>query len=232
VVLSAKHDANAEATLYWRTRAADELDNLAIAYGPHSFMCHLLTSRFYRGVSYAPYLVGDRGGLVADMDLCEAHANALAPKTDKERIMSRENWLPSLQSRAKEARWLGDLELARERLQRAVDFDPADSIRWLELGEIHLDLADFSQAADCYVKAACLSPPGTAVAWFMAGECERLAGHLELSFAHYQQALRFDPLCTSATTQLKAVSRELGWDREVLDLLEATSRLQDELSVA
>lgn len=171
-------------TRYWREVAQKELDEQVALHGSDSFTANLLTSRFYRGVSYLPFLENDRVAVVREMELCERCAHDMTPGSAREELLKRENMIPMLQSRAKEARWLGDLALAKARLQEACEIDPVDAVRWIELGEVLLDCGDFAQAANCYVRGASFAPPGASLAWFMAGECERLQDNLELACAY------------------------------------------------
>lgn len=202
VVQHAKHTGDVAAAAHWREGAWHDLQALTAEHGANSFRANLLTSRFFRSASYVPFMRREREAVVAEMALCEAHALALSPRSEREALLARENRIPMLQSRAKEARWLGDFELAKQRLKQARDVDPMDSARWIELGEVHLDLGEAEAALACYVTAARLAPPGGALAWFMAGEAARLTGDEEGACAHYLHALAIDGLCVAAADQL------------------------------
>lgn len=206
VVQYGRHRRDLAATQHWRSQAWKTLQAIVAERGAESFTAHLLTSRFYRSASYVPFIAGDRGAVVREMDLCEEHAVRAAPTDAHEALLARENKIPMLQSRAKEARWLGDLGLAHHRLLRARDLDPADSLRWVELGEVELDLGRPAAALESYLTAARLAPPGGALSWFMAAEAARACGQLASACAYYQHALAIDGSAVAAARRLS----ELG----------------------
>jgi hypothetical protein len=105
------------------------------------------------------------------MDLAERHARAMVAASDAQCLIRLENLYPVLESRTKEALWLGDLELALARAESLVDLDPYDSRAWLELGEVRLRRQEFALAAEAYATAATLGHPSRAVGLHMAGRC-------------------------------------------------------------
>jgi tetratricopeptide (TPR) repeat protein len=131
----------------------------------------LRLSRFYRAVAFIPQRQGDKAEVVRLMDLAERHALEIAPAHNAQSLLQRENLYPVIESRTKEALWLGDLDLALLRAQRLIDLDPYDSRAWLELGQVRLERNEFSQAAEAYGAAATLGPPSSAVGRHMAGHC-------------------------------------------------------------
>ena len=66
------------------------------------------------------------------MELAERHARGLQPRTEAQELLYLENLHPVLESRTKEALWLGDLELALERARAVVELDRYDSKTWVE----------------------------------------------------------------------------------------------------
>ncbi|MFT3665946.1 hypothetical protein [Piscinibacter sp.] len=210
VVQYGKSTYDVSAAQSWREEAHRELDAQLALHGTDSFNGHLLASRFYRGASYVPFLLGQREAVMREMELCEQHARAMVPRDEIDELIWRENMLPVLQSRSKEARWIGDLELAHERLAEGCSIDPSDPVRWIELGEVRLDLGHYEDAEDCYSRAAAFAPPGAALSSYMVGECERLQGHEAMACLYYQRALSIDPLCSSALRQLCALAPVSG----------------------
>jgi tetratricopeptide (TPR) repeat protein len=206
VVQHAKYTGDVEAAAHWRAVAQSALDLLVGARGQDSFASLLLISRFYRSGAYVPFMRGERKQVEREMQLCEDHALAMQPGSHVEQLVATENLVPVLQSRAKEARWLRDLPLALSRLERARDLDPLDSLRWVELGEIHLDLSNYADAFACYTTAARLAPPGGALAWHMAGEAARLQGNNEQACCAYLHALAIDALSVASAQQLETLS--------------------------
>ena len=231
VVQCAKHTNDLLNARRWRINARKSLDEIR-RERLNSFEMALLESRFYRSAAFVPFMEGDRDGVVREMELCEYHARLALGNTFDERILERENLVPMLQSRAKEARWLGDLALAKTRLQLAVNADPRDSIRWAELGEIELDTGNPEAAHRCYLIAATHSPPGSCLAWHMAGEAAYLCGDLELACAHYYEALKIDPMCTSAAQRLRQFAPGSPRTQSLLPLAQALEARQQQTSGA
>ena len=231
VVQCAKHTHDLPNARKWRANAEKSLDAIC-REGASSFEVALLQSRFYRSAAFVPFLENNRKRVFREMELCEHYARIAAGQTDDERILERENLVPMLQSRAKEARWLGDLDLAKARLQLAVDADPRDSVRWIELGEIELDTDNPAAAHKCYLIAAAHSPPGSSLSWHMAGEAAHLCGDVELACAHYYEALKIDPMCISAATRLQQFASKSPRTRSLIRLAHRLTAQQRQASGA
>lgn len=163
----------------------------------------LLTSRYYRAIGLLPQRLGDRAEVVRQMDLAERHALAMQPKTEAERLLYRENLHPLMESRTKEALWLGDRELALERAQKVVELDPYDSKAWVELGEVRMQRTEWARAAEAYVIAGMLGPPASAVGRHMAGLCFRELGDDLLAAFFFKETLEFDPLGISPRIEIQ-----------------------------
>jgi len=76
--------------------------------GADKFTTGLFTSRFYRGLGFLPQLAGDRNEVKRTMDLAESHARNIKPGTSAQLLLYRENIHAVMESRTKEALWLGD----------------------------------------------------------------------------------------------------------------------------
>lgn len=61
-----------------------------------------------------------------------------------------------------------------------------------------------------YRSAARLGPPGTAIAWFMAGQCHEKLKSPELACDCYLASLNLDSLAISAVERLTKLSPQLG----------------------
>lgn len=179
----------------------------------------LLTSRCYRALGFLPQRRDDRAGVVRVMDLAERHALGMSPRNDAERLLYLENLHPLMESRAKEALWLGDLDLALERAQRVVEIDPYDSKAWVELGEIRMLRKEWAAAAQAYVVAGMLGPPASAIGRHMAGVCYRELGEDLLAAFLFKETLELDPLGISPRLEI----RELA-DTAVLAALKEWNR--------
>lgn len=175
-------EGRAEAALARATARVDE------------FTAGIMTSRYYRAVGFIPQRRRDRTAVVRAMDLAERHARELKPRTPAQELLYLENLHPVLESRTKEAVWLGDLDLALERAMGVVELDRYDSKTWAELGEIAILRKDWERAAEAYVTAAILGPPASALARYMAGVCFRELGQEMLAAFFFKDALEVDPL--------------------------------------
>lgn len=209
VVQCARHLHDPAAVEHWSAVAWNELE--ALRPELDDFQFGLLTSRMYRGTSFAPMLRGNRPEVVRQMDLAEAYAVGLARDTAVRAILAVENLHPLLESRTKEAIWLGDLELAEDRARRLVKLEPHDPKPAIELGEVLLRREKVSQAAEFYLRAARHGPPGTAIAWFMAGQCYEALGMDDVAANCYLASLRADPEGVSPARRLERLSRRVGW---------------------
>jgi len=172
-------------------RAERALDDAAGRLG--DFDRHLLTSRLYRALGFLPQRRGDRAEVVRLMDLAERHALAMQPATPAQELLYLENLHPLMESRTKEALWLGDRELALSRSRKVVELDPYDSKAWIELGEVHMRRNDWAAAAEAYVVAGMLGPPASAIGRHMAGVCFRELGQDLLAAFFFKDALEIDP---------------------------------------
>ncbi len=226
VVQSARDAGDVEAVRFWARRALEEIT--AMQSHMDKFGYDLLLSRYYRAASFAPMLAGEHHRVREEMDIAERLARSLEPDSQRERILKLENLHPLLESRTKEALWLGDLELAEARARELVDtIDPYDPKPRIELGEVLLKRGKVAEAAEAYTLAAQLGPPGTAIAWFMAGQCYE---HLEqpLRACHcYLAAHTADPLGISALRRLHSLAQQsgrttlAGWAQRSLEALAA-----------
>ncbi len=174
----------------------------AAASRESSFDSLIRESRFHRAVAFLPLARGDRAGVLWHMDRAEQVARSARPATAAEDLVARENLHPVLESRAKEAIWLADPELALARACEVVEIDRYDAKSWLELGEILFKLERWNAAAEAYVAAAMLGPPAGAIARHMAGVCYRRTGHEVLAGFFLQGALEIDPLGVSPRAEI------------------------------
>ena len=166
------------------------------------FTAGLLTSRFHRALAFLPMRRGDRAEVTRHMDLAELHARALRPTSAPQRLLYLENLHPVMESRSKEALWLGDQELALARARIVTELDCYDPKSWLELGELLMSLERWHEAAEAFVVATMLGPPVGAIGRYMAGVCFRRLGQEMLAAFFFQGALEVDPLGISPRVQI------------------------------
>ena len=113
---------------------------------------------------------------------------------------------PVLESRTKEALWIGDLDLALSRALQVIDLDPYDLKAWLELGQVRLKRSETAQAAEAYATAAVLGPPASAVArGIWPGTASVILVSLWLPRFFFLSALEVDPLAISPHDQIQAL---------------------------
>lgn len=169
-------------------------------------------SRFYRSASFLPFLEGRREQVVQEMDTAERLARELLEKaeTQAQQVVARENMHPVLESRMREALWLGDWDLALERMRELVQIDPWDAKAYVELGQLLAQRGELEEATQCFLRAARYGPPGTAVAYYLAGWCYEQGEDLEQACQCYMAALRIDPEGISALQGLVRCARRLG----------------------
>jgi len=162
--------------------------------GADEFTADLFSSRFYRGLGFLPQLAGDRNEVEHTMDLAESHARSVKPGTPAQRLLHRENLHAVMESRTKEALWIGDKDQALLRSLKVIEVDSCDSKAWAELGEIHYLRQEWKEASEAYATAAMLGAPASAVARHMAGLCFRKLGQDMLAAFFFKDALDCDPL--------------------------------------
>jgi tetratricopeptide (TPR) repeat protein len=187
-------------------------------------------SRSYRVAGFIPQMKRDKEGTVRDMDLAEKYAREMDFGTELQRAYAKELLYPVLESRIKEALWIGDLDLALSRAIMHRDNHPLDSRVWVHTAETHLQRDEIPEALTCFLEAARLAPPGGEVARFMAGQCYEELDELPSALDSYLAALQIDPLGISAAEGIVRVSEQLGskvhgWATEVLERL---TRMQDD----
>ncbi len=199
----AKTGASLEELVAWRSRAHALVE--ALQAEMEADKGALLESRFYRSASFVPQLQKDVESVVREMDLAEELALSLSPGNETEQLLADENLHPVLESRTKEAIWLGDLDLALERANRVVELDPFESRAWLELGQVRIKRAEWGHAAEAYVRSMTLGPPSSAIAAHMAGLCFRHLGQPSTAAFFFQASLGFDPASPSPHHEIESL---------------------------
>ncbi len=193
---------------HWRAIATQEIQDIKPLL--NDFQYNLLMSIYYRAVTFVPLLHRDKEKVIQEMELCEFYGKSLTCENEVQQIVANENMNILTESRVKEALWLGDLDLAEERARRLVAMEPFDSRYRLELGELLIKVNKIEEAAKIYASATRLGPPGTAVAWFMKGQCYEALGEIEIASDSYLAAIQIDSLAISAVERLAKLAPELG----------------------
>jgi tetratricopeptide (TPR) repeat protein len=190
----------------WRDRSEKILQGVIVRSS--QLERDLLLSGFYRAAAFIPQRKGERKEVIRIMEHSERYAVAMRPTNDAEELLYLENLHPVLESRTKEALWLGDLNLALSRALRVVELDPYDSRAWCELGQVRLSREEYSKAAEAYASAALLGPPASAIGRYMAGLCFRNLGQPMLAGFFQKAALEIDPLGISPHDEIQRLPDE------------------------
>jgi tetratricopeptide (TPR) repeat protein len=204
VVFSARETKSVSDAIRWREAAQEYLDAMLASDDFTPFEKTMLASRFYRGVSFVPLMLGKRVDLEDDMERAESLARDVPASTPWEQYLKQENLHACLESRSKEAFALREVALGHRRTEEFLAVDPYDPKSHIELAESLLKQSRFREAGESYLRAARLGPLGTAIGYAMAGECFERAGEPVPAEDCFVQALRVDPY---------AVSAARGWKR-------------------
>jgi len=208
VVEYAKTFGNLAAAEFWCEAVTKEIQNLKSSL--NDFEYNLLMSVYYRSVSFIPFLRRDKEKVVEEMSLCESYARNLTSDNELQEVVARENLSLCIESRSKEAIWLKNLDLAEERVRLIVQMEPLEPRYHLELAEVLTKQGKIEEAAKVYRSATRLGPPGTPVAWFMAGQCHEKMGELEVASDCYLASLQIEPEAISVVEQLSELAPRLG----------------------
>jgi tetratricopeptide (TPR) repeat protein len=191
-VHKAKTGASPDVLAQWHEKYESALAGVTPAVD--QFSAALYASRFYRGSAFLPQRLGQRTEVGRVLDLAERHATRETPRTSAEHHLHLENLHALMESRTKEALWLGDTALALAKANKVVEVDPNDAKAWMELGEVRFHRKEWRQAAEAYATAAVLGIPASAAGRHMAGFCLRMAGDTRLAALLFKDALELDPL--------------------------------------
>ena len=170
-------------------------------------------SRYWRCVSYLPFLCGDRSSVAEELAWAEQLAREAVSHTGRgghEHLIALDNLHAVLESRMREALWVGDVDLALARISEVTTFDPLDAKAQIELGEVLLRLRDPLRAVDAFRAAARYGPPGTAVAHYLAGCCYRDLHMPEAALEEFLAAAALDRWSTGTAAQLEEAATRLG----------------------
>jgi hypothetical protein len=224
-VRKAKYSADVDGTAYWLDLHCQEIQRGRSKLGETTYA--QLMSRHHRVNAFVPQLNGDRAGVVREMDLCQQYAECMPRGTLEQRIAGDELMYAALESRTKEALWLGDLDVAEQRARRLVELWPLEPLAHNHLGQVLIERERIEDALGAYLSAARISAPGAEAAWFMAGQCYEALKLPERACDAYLAALRLDPLGISSLERFAEVADEIrnpvlaSWSRARLSDVEA-----------
>jgi tetratricopeptide (TPR) repeat protein len=209
-VHKAKNRCKAAELVTWSDRLEAAL--IRTIAGADEFTTGLFTSRFYRGLGFLPQLAGDKEEVRRTMELAESHARNVRPRTPAQRLLYSENLHAVMESRTKEALWLGNMDEALSRSLQLIEVDPCDSKAWAELGQIRYLRQEWTEASEAYATAAMLGPPASAVARHMAGLCFKKLGQDMLAAFFFKDTLECDPLGISPRHRINELPKLAVFD--------------------
>lgn len=235
VVYHARETKSVPEALAWRERGEAALAELLADPATSPLDRLMLESRFYRSVTYVPFLQRDEKRLTAEMECAEELARRIESTTPYEEFLRRENLRACLESRSKEALAFGHEALAHARIEEVIAIDPYEPKSHIELAESYVKRGEHKAAGDSYLRAARLGPHSTASSYGLAGECYDRAGLPHLAEDCFTQSLRVDPYAVTsargwARTARDTASAALG--TEYLDGLESWARSRRAKSAA
>ena len=216
-VQHAKRTADVDAAGHWLDLHCQEIQGGRSKLGETSYT--QLMSRHHRANAFLPQLSRDRAGVIREMDLCQQYAERMPRTLLEQRIAADELLFATLESRTKEALWLGDLDSAEQRARRLVDLWPLDPLAHDHLGQVLIERERIEDALVAYLAAARIDAPGVESAWFMAAQCYEALEMPERACDAYLAALRLDPLGIASLERLAEVADDMenpllaGWSR-------------------
>ncbi|MGH9034245.1 MAG: tetratricopeptide repeat protein [Acidimicrobiia bacterium] len=184
-----------------------------LARRPDTAEAQLDRSRYWRCVSFVPFLEGDAPVVTQELESAEVLARDLVARSEsgsEMHLVALDNLHAVLESRMREALWVGDVPLARARITEVATFDPLDAKVQIELGEVHMRAGDLDQAVQAFATAARCGPPGTAVAHYLAGCCYQQMDMPGEALDEFLAAAALDPWSTSTAHRLRTVAERVG----------------------
>ncbi|MEV0192843.1 hypothetical protein AB0I39_30470 [Kitasatospora purpeofusca] len=206
VVFHARETRSLEEATRWRETGARALAELLTDPDRSAFEKTMMESRFYRSVSFVPFMAGDREWLARDMDRAEELARAVPAEGAYQEFLKRENLRACVESRSKECYAFGEDDRGDLLVAEALALDPYEPKTHIEVAEGLLRRERPREAADSFLRTARLGPVSTAFGYASAAECFRRAGLPVLAEDCYLQALRLDPYAISAARGWAAVA--------------------------
>ncbi len=159
-----------------------------------SFSRYILTSRYYRAMSYCPFIRGDRESVHEMALLCEDNARKAHATTQIESIIKAENIFPMLETTARIHEFLGDQKRALSHLQEIVTtVDPMDLKAWMQLGDFYLKMNLPEKALATYLAGEKCQAPHAKILYFKIGAVLEKLNQLAPAIEYYNRSLALEP---------------------------------------
>ncbi|MER7365020.1 tetratricopeptide repeat protein [Nonomuraea wenchangensis] len=178
--------------------------------GGDAFHRDLTRSMMLRAVSFEPMMRGARAEVTAQLAEAEELARGLVAGTPERELLKEDNLAILMETRCREAQWLGDLDLAESRIRESAARNPLDPMRHMVLGEVLERRGKWREAAGAYERSAWLGPSTSPMAWFMAGRLRERLGEPEQAVSCYLSCLSIDPGAVSAGLRLSELLPRTG----------------------
>lgn len=176
----------------WREYAEIILQKIQLSNAFNELEINLLTSRFYRAVSYVPFLTSDYDLLREDAKLCEEYAKKVTPSTEYEMLLYKENIYPMSESLSRIYQELNEHDLALEYMKNIEDIEYFDTKFFIQIGDLYAIRQNFTMAEKYYLKACELSLPMGAIAWFKLGQIYEIVIDYDSALAAYLESVNLN----------------------------------------
>lgn len=207
VVQNVKHHYNVEKVDYWLPIFLKEIEVTKSSVDRIVYL--QLRSRYHRVAGFLPQMRNDKQGVIREMNHAEEVAINMPRKNLFQKIISDEMLYPVLESRTKEALWLGDLELAEKRALKLVQLCPIEPRARMHLGQIQIENGKIESALESYLLAIRYAPPGEEIAWFMAGQCYENLSRRQEALNAYLKSFQLDPNAISSIHKVFSLSKKI-----------------------
>lgn len=172
------------------------------------FPRYMAESMMWRANSLIPFQLKNMTEMSRQLERCEMLAEAArgVALTPEERSIAAEGFHPVLETRAREAVTIGDVELAHDRIKRLLILDPDDSKVHIQAGESWWRLGQPEQALKHFEMAIQLGPPGLILALFLSGAAKEALGDTKGAAYAHDLVMRYDPSSISSRQALQRLS--------------------------
>lgn len=165
-------------------------------------------SSWYRGVAMVPAAEGDAATTRDYMERARAAAEPGAGSGGAAELNAIKTYH---ESSIKEHMYVRrDLAAAEESGKALIELDPAWSVSYGELAEVHVRAGQPLRAAELYEQAAATGPPYVAYHLLKAAACREKGDDLATALAHYEELAEFAPRSKQVLSGGLALAKRLA----------------------